>query len=82
MSQRRCTMYRLSPDHHEPIHEPARCCTCWRTCRNTCDPGRSWCQDCEAAAANSGDTRVLAWLDEMTAPPTSADELINDLRGA
>lgn len=75
-------MYRLRGAHHEPLHEPRVCRHCWAACRNTPQEGRRWCADCERAAADCGDPRVICWLDGLTEPPTTPEELIDNLTGS
>ena len=82
MTEQRCRMYRLRPDHHVPVHEPRACCHCWASCRNLAQEGAQWCAECEAAAAGSDDLRVVVWLDDLTEPPTTPDELVDHLMGA
>ena len=72
-------MSRLRGAHHEPLHEPRACRRCWAVCRNTPQEGRRWCADCERAAADCGDPRVICWLDDLTEPPTTPEELIDNL---
>lgn len=78
----RCRMYRLRDDHHDPVHEPKACRHCWARCRNAPQEGLQWCAECERAAAESGDLQVVAWLDDLTEPPTTPEELVDNLMGA
>lgn len=79
MKKQRCRMYRLRDGHHDPVHEPKACRRCWASCRQEPAEGHQWCAECEHAAATCGDLRVVAWLDDLTQPTVTGQDLVDYL---